>query len=50
LLIDRKLESANRRLDVGTVVTIAEYGQIRAEIEQLTQQRDIIIDQLEKLP
>ncbi len=49
-LIDRKLGKANEQLEVGTVTTIAKYGQIRAEIELLTQQRDIVVERLDKLP
>lgn len=49
-LIDRKLRRANKKLEPGTVGTIAEYGQIRAEIDLLTQQREIVIDRLGKLP
>ncbi|MCK5247054.1 hypothetical protein KAR02_09160, partial [Candidatus Bipolaricaulota bacterium] len=49
-LIDQKLGRANARLGTGTVTTIAEYGQIRAEIELLVQQRDIAIERLDELP
>ncbi|MCK5584991.1 hypothetical protein KAJ02_02860, partial [Candidatus Bipolaricaulota bacterium] len=49
-LIDQKLERANARLGTGTVTAIAEYGQIRAEIELLVQQRDIAIERLDELP
>lgn len=49
-LIDRKLGNTNNQLEAGTVTTIAEYGQIRAEIELLTQQRDIVVERLDKLP
>jgi tetratricopeptide (TPR) repeat protein len=49
-LIDRKLRSANKKLEPGAIRTIAEYGQIRAEIDLLTQQREIVIDRLGKLP
>ena len=49
-LIDRKLRGANKKLESGAIVTIAEYGQIRAEIDLLTQQREIVVDRLGKLP
>ncbi len=49
-LIDRKLRRANKKLETGTVLTIAGYGQIRAEIDVLTQQREIVVDRLGKLP
>jgi len=49
-LIARKLGNANEQLEAGTVATIAEYGQIRAQIELLTQQRDIVVERLDKLP
>ncbi|MEE8592924.1 MAG: hypothetical protein V3T03_02230 [Candidatus Bipolaricaulota bacterium] len=38
------------QLEVGSVATIAKYGQIRAEIELLTQQTDIVVERLDKLP
>ena len=38
------------QLEVGSVTTIAKYGQIRAEIELLTQQTDIVVERLDKLP
>jgi len=49
-LINRELTSANKRLSSGAIVTIAQYGQLRATIDLLTQQRDIVIDRLDKLP
>ena len=49
-LIEQKLATANRKLDSNAIATIAEYGQIRSEIDLLTQQRDIAIEQLDKLP
>ena len=49
-LIDQKLGSANRKLNAGTVASIAEYGQLRSNIELLTQQRDIVVERLDELP
>jgi len=49
-LIDKKLRRANERLQAETVTTITEYGQLRAEIELLTQQRDIVVERLDTLP
>ena len=49
-LIDRKLDRANERLASGEVTTIAEYGELRREIELLTQQRGIVVDRLADLP
>ena len=50
LLIDRKLARANEKLASGEVVTVAEYGELRQQIELLTQQRAIVIDRLSDLP
>jgi len=49
-LIERKLSDAGAQLETGTTVTISEYGQIRAKIETLTQQREIVVDRLDKMP
>jgi len=49
-LIDRKLIRATRKIEKKTFSTIAEYGQIRSEIEALNRQRDIVLDRLSKLP
>jgi len=49
-LIGTKLERANKRLQAETVTTYAEYGQLQAEIELLTQQRDIVVERLNTLP
>ena len=49
-LINLKLTRASKKLESGAIVTIAEYGQLRAEIDLLTQQQDIVVDRLDKLP
>ncbi|TFH11078.1 MAG: tetratricopeptide repeat protein [Candidatus Atribacteria bacterium] len=49
-LVDNKLQSASEKLKAGSFITVADYGQIRAEIELQTQQRDIVIDRLNSLP
>ncbi|MFC2108755.1 Wzy polymerase domain-containing protein [Candidatus Bipolaricaulota bacterium] len=49
-LIDGNLRRANRQLESGTTSTVAEYGRIRAQIEVLTQQRDIVVEKLDELP
>jgi len=49
-LIENKLRRANKKIENNTIATLAEYGQIRAEIDLLNQQYDIVIDRLSKLP
>jgi tetratricopeptide (TPR) repeat protein len=49
-LIEKKLGTASRRLEAETIATFAEYGQIRTEIQLLNQQKEIVIEQLNKLP
>ncbi|MFC2079099.1 O-antigen ligase family protein [Candidatus Bipolaricaulota bacterium] len=49
-LIDRKLENATEELESTTFWTGSEYGQIRAEIDLLRQQREIVISRLGELP
>jgi len=49
-LIDRGLDRANKKIADNTIVTLAEYGQIRAEIDLLNQQKTIVVDRLSKLP
>lgn len=49
-LIDHKLIIANAKLTAGTMVTLADYAQIRSEIDLLNQQRDIVLDRLSRLP
>ena len=49
-LIDRKLATAAGKLNGKIVIAIAEYGEINTEIELLNKQREIVIDQLGKLP
>jgi O-antigen ligase len=49
-LIDHQLKTVNAKLSEGTVVSLADYAQIRAEIDLLNQQRDIVLDRLSKLP
>lgn len=49
-LIDNKLQSASERIRDGGFVTIAEYGQLQAQVDLLTQQRVIVVDRLETMP
>jgi len=49
-LIDKALQRANRRIEANTLVTLAQYAQIRSQIELLNQQRDLVMERLSKLP
>lgn len=49
-LIDKKLAIANEGLVIGTFISTAEYGRLRAEIELLAQQRKIVVERLDNLP
>lgn len=49
-LIDKGLRRANKKIANNATVTLAEYGQIRAEIDLLNQQKAIVVDRLSKLP
>jgi len=49
-LIDKKLAIANEGLEIGTFISTAEYGRLRAEIELLAQQREIVVERLDNLP
>ncbi len=49
-LIEQKLGPATKRIEDGRAKTIAEYGQLRAEIERLEAQHSIVLDRLSELP
>ncbi len=49
-IIDSKLRTADKKLAAGNVITVAEYGQLRSQIDLLTQQRSLVVDRLEGLP
>jgi Tfp pilus assembly protein PilF len=49
-LIDEKLAAAQKRIASGTRVSTSDYGQTRAEIDRLTQERDAVEAGLAKLP
>jgi O-antigen ligase len=49
-LIDKGLRHATTKIENSAVVTLAEYGQIRAEIDLLNRQRAIVLDRLSRLP
>ncbi|MCK5827659.1 O-antigen ligase family protein, partial [Candidatus Bipolaricaulota bacterium] len=46
LLIDKGLDRANKKIADHAIVTLAEYGQIRAKIDLLNQQKAIVVDRL----
>lgn len=50
MIIDGKLALLNIKLEKGVFLSVAEYGELRAEVEKLHQEREIAIDRLGKLP
>ncbi len=48
--IEGKLEAAQQTLASRATITAEEYGKLRAEIEQLQQEREAVLDKLEGLP
>jgi tetratricopeptide (TPR) repeat protein len=49
-LIDRKLEDSTRRVEAGTFASVAEYGQLRSQVDLLTQQRELVLKRLTPTP
>ena len=49
-LIDEKLAAAQKRIPPGRTVPTSDYGEARAEIDRLTQERNAVESGLSKLP
>ena len=49
-LIEAKLGNAEEALDSQTTITAEEYAKLRAEIAQLQQERETVLDRLDGLP